>query len=104
MKDIEAMITHIKKRFHWVDTSKILMMGHSMGAMTAIEACKRFPEKLTACVALDPYFLPRRTQLLPKIKPNNFVEYSISQPLAMISNEFFHATRAFNSAKALEVL
>ena len=43
-----------------MDLSKLTMMGHSFGGMTALEASRKFPEEIKYCVSLDPYFMHRQ--------------------------------------------
>jgi pimeloyl-ACP methyl ester carboxylesterase len=62
MKDVEALIHHIKdvdkKAIPSIDLDNLAFIGHSYGGMTAIEACYEYPEEFKRCVAIDPGMYP----------------------------------------------
>ena len=102
LEDINGLLKYIKTNeahnIPAIDLTKLVMEGHSMGGITALEACYKIPD-FKYCISLDPFFAARWQQ----IEKND--EYVIKQPLCIINTEKFHKfeelVQDFDSEKIL---
>ena len=80
---------------------KLIMSGHSFGGMTAIETSLNEPERIKACLTLDPWLYCRFADILTH-------RYPLKQPLIAVSSEEFHPwfekRKIFQSWKTLRHL
>lgn len=87
IEDIKSLIHHIKAnevpKIGAIDMSKLVMAGHSMGGITAIDACNQIKE-FKCCITLDPFFGPR----FDKMEGSD--DFIVTQPLCIINTELFH--------------
>jgi pimeloyl-ACP methyl ester carboxylesterase len=105
----DDMLALLRKNF----AEPVWVMGHSMGATTAVLAAARDPERFAGLILLDPVFLPDRllfaTRLMPErqrrkmpmirralARPEHFADYDAAF-------EFYRSKRAF-AALSDEVL
>ena len=88
LDDVKQLLDYIKanelKELPSINMDKLISIGHSMGGMTALEACYKFKEDFKYCISLDPFFRARFEQ----IEVND--QFVTQQPLCMISTEYFH--------------
>jgi hypothetical protein len=88
MKDIKAVLDYMKseaKSNVAIDLTKLVNIGHSLGAISAIEACQQFKDDFKLWIGLDPYYYAK-WQTLEKI------DEGVSQPLLLINSELYHNT------------
>ena len=85
-KDIEIVIDYMKecKFSKHLDMKKVVVCGHSLGGITAIESSIVLGDKIKVCVAMDPYFNARLT----KIRETS--SYFVAQQLLVIHSETFN--------------
>jgi hypothetical protein len=93
IKDIKPLIQFIQYCGNTMNLQfkNLVMMGYSMGGITAIEAAREFKE-IKYCVSIDPYFCPI-------LDP----EYSLSKPYIIINSQNYHSYKAeYDSVKCLK--
>ncbi|CAI2366730.1 unnamed protein product [Moneuplotes crassus] len=89
-KDIETLYEYILEcEFtKYLDPQKLVMYGHSLGAMTGIESCQTIKTlsgdlALKFCIAHDPYYMGKLSKIM---KTDG---YKVEQPLLLVTSETF---------------
>lgn len=72
-----------------MDVSKLIMAGHSFGAMTAISVAQK-DSRIAACVTLDPWLYVYEKEIME----NN---YGLNIPFFVTTSEHFHPYLEFDS-------
>jgi dienelactone hydrolase len=85
LKDIEALIEYVKQEAaqHPIDLNKLVITGHSLGGITAIDAAYNFSDDIKLCISMDPAMGCRYQEILEA------ENYFIHQPVCIITTEVF---------------
>jgi len=93
IKDIETIKIYLEsaqEEFKHIDMEKLSIIGHSFGALTAIEACYKDKNSFKLCAVMDIYFSGRASKIL------NSSDYVINQPIFINRSEYFKKSPFLN--------
>ena len=85
--DIKFLLDYIEQqpdifeRIEEIDLDTIVLIGHSFGGATVLEAAK--DSRITHVISLDPWMLPISDQISSK-------NFKLSQPICIINSDSFH--------------
>ena len=94
---LDLIISESKSTIPAIDLSKLTALGHSLGGITAIEACNQFSSHFKLWIALDPLFSPRFKQI------KEIGDYRIDQPIILINSEDFHNSLVHQEYNSKEI-
>ena len=80
-----------------LDTSALVVAGHSFGGTTAIRTSLNLPETVKAVLTFDPWIYPYDEEALNG-------NLRVSAPLIAVNSEYFHHITTFEVWKAMESL
>ena len=95
---IDLIKDDAKNKYPAIDMSKLVMMGHSMGGITSIEASNRYENDIKLCCAIDPYYFPIHDYI------EEMDDYALKQPILIVNSEKFHQSqKTYNNLKVNEL-
>lgn len=88
-KDIATILELVKEEakpdfLPSIDLSKLVAFGYSMGGMTSVDMCHKFPDEFKLCIAMDIYFKGRYQEIMEGS------DYALTQPLCITTTGSFH--------------